>query len=495
MSLVQKISEPQRAILKSTASLNLFLAGVGSGKTHVGGIISYRFIKKYPKCRGFIGANTYLQLTQSTLFRMREYWKSIGVTEYDRTSNPHGLYVVNKKPPAHFDTAGHNFDDYYGIISFINGCVVFTGSLDHAEAHYGKEFAWAILDETKDSDETDIKEVILSRLRQRGIYVKDGELSTEGTDLNPAYFLTSPAKTDWINELFRLEDFVDEIAATIYSDKTFFHKHFENKFVTISSTYHNLHNLPSNYIDNLRERNTEERFKALVYGNPFSQTGGEFYSSFSRTDNVGNVKYDPALPIHISFDQNSVPYNSAGLMQIKRIDEKWNGFDWYWEWRFFDEIALQNPRNSTEEVCEEFIQRYDRYKPIVYYYGDASGHSRKVSAAKTDFQHHYEVVEYKLSKYLVNGSDRTLFVNPSIPLRRDFINKIFEGKLPIKFIVDEECHKMIADLMYTKQAIDGTKDKHITEDKETGDKYQKYGHFGDLLDYTAVELFKDYYNG
>jgi phage terminase large subunit len=104
-------------------------------------------------------------------------------------------------------------------------------------------------------------------------------------------------------------------------------------------------------------------------------------------------------------------------------------------------------------------------------------------------------VEYKLSKYLVNGSDRTLFVNPSIPLRRDFINKIFEGKLPIKFIVDEECHKMIADLMYTKQAIDGTKDKHITEDKETGDKYQKYGHFGDLLDYTAVELFKDYYNG
>ena len=133
MTLVQKISEPQRAILKSTASLNLFLAGVGSGKTHVGGIISYRFIRKYPKCRGFIGANTYLQLTQSTLFRIREYWKSIGVTEYDKTSNPYGLYVVNKKPPAHFDTKGHNFDDYYGIISFVNGCVVFTGSLDHAE--------------------------------------------------------------------------------------------------------------------------------------------------------------------------------------------------------------------------------------------------------------------------------------------------------------------------------------------------------------------------
>ena len=71
--MIQKVSAPQMAILKSTKSLNLFLAGVGSGKTFVGGIISYRFVRKFPKVRGFIGANTYLQLTQSTLFRIREY--------------------------------------------------------------------------------------------------------------------------------------------------------------------------------------------------------------------------------------------------------------------------------------------------------------------------------------------------------------------------------------------------------------------------------------
>jgi hypothetical protein len=49
--------------------------------------------------------------------------------------------------------------------------------------------------------------------------------------------------------------------------------------------------------------------------------------------------------------------------------------------------------------------------------------------------------------------------------------------------------------MYCKQALDGGKDKHIVTDKETGDKYQKYGHFGDLFEYMAVELFKTYYNG
>ena len=486
MTIEQHISEPQRAILKSTASLNLFLAGVGSGKTHIGGIISYRFIKNFPHVRGFIGANTYLQLTQSTLFRIREYWKSIGVKEFDKTSNPYGQYVVNKKPPTHYITEGHNFDDYYGIISFVNGCVIFTGSLDHAEAHYGKEFAWSILDETKDSDETDIKEVILSRLRQRGIYIKDGQLSREGTDFNPAYFLTSPAKTDWINDLFELEKYIDEISSKIYSDTTFFAKEFNNKFVTISSTYHNLKNLPANYIDGIRERNSEERARALIYGNPFSTTGGEFYSSFDRIKHVGSVRYNPELAIHISFDQNSVPYNSASIWQVEKVND-------IWELRAIDEIALENPRNSTEEVCEEFMSRYPRHRTGVFYYGDASGHNRSVM--NKDFKHHYEIIEYKLSRYLLNTSDRTLFQNPSLVLRRDFINRIFENKLPIRIIINEDCHYIINDFMYVKQALDGTKDKHIVTDKETGDKYQKYGHMSDSADYLIVELFKTYYNG
>ena len=54
---------------------------------------------------------------------------------------------------------------------------------------------------------------------------------------------------------------------------------------------------------------------------------------------------------------------------------------------------------------------------------------------------------------------------------------------------------MIADMMYVKQALDGGKDKHIVTDKDTGDKYQKYGHFSDLIDYQCVELFKNFYNG
>lgn len=474
----QIVSHPQIRILNSVKHINLFLAGVGSGKTHLGGIKSYQFIKKYPLVRGFIAANTYLQLTQSTLFRMREYWKSVGVNEYNKETNPSGQYVVNKKPPANFKTDNHNFDDYYGIISFKNGCVIFTGSMDRAEAHSGKEFGWAILDEVKDTESEDIKEYILTRLRQQGIFIKNGKLSNSGDPFNPIYFLTSPAKEQWINEWFKLDQYINEISSLIYSDKTYFFKEFDDKCVTISSTYLNQRNLPQNYIQDILSNNSEERGKALIYGNPFSTTGGEFYSSFDRLKHVSNYKYNSDLPLHLSFDQNAVPYNSCGISQIV-------GKDGIWYLNFIDEIALENPRNSTEEVCEEFMMRYPNHKAGIFYYGDASGHNR--TTMNKDFKHHYEVIEFKLRRYLVNGSDRTLISNPRLTTRRDFVNLIFENKLPIRIGVDESCKKIIADLMYTKQALDGGKDKHIVTDKDSGEKYQKYGHFGDLC-FTADTL-------
>ena len=485
----QIVSRPQARILESTQPVSLFLGGVGSGKTHLLGIKTYQLISKFPRVRGFIGANTYLQLQQSTLFRIREYWKSIGIVEYDKVSRPQGQYVVSKKPPPHFSIEGHNFDEYYSIVSFINGGVIFIGSLDNAKAHDGKEFGWAVLDETKDTDESDVKEIIIARIRQKGMYIVNGELSDKGKpedQYNPLFITTSPAKVDWINEWFNLDRYIDEISAKIYSGETFFEKEFGNKFVTISSTYHNVHNVGINYIENVLANNTEERGKALIYANPFTLTGGEFYSSFDRLKHVSVIHYNPDIPIHISFDQNTVPYNSASIWQI-------TGKDGIWYINCIDEIALQNPRNSTEEVCEEFMLRYANHKTGLYYYGDASGKAR--STMNRDFKHHYEIIEYKLRNYLINGSDRTTSKNPSIVKRRDFVNLIFENKLPIVISINEGCRYLIGDLMYLKQALDGTKDKHIVTDKESGEKYQKYGHLSDGMDYILTELFKSYYNG
>ena len=139
--LEQEISAPQYAILESTSVINLFLGGVGSGKTHLDGILTKELISKFPSVRGGIFANTYDQLNTSTLFRIREYWASTGMTEWSK-ENPLGVYVSGKEPPPHWKLCKRNFDRFNNIISFRNGGLIFTGSLDNAVMHSGKEMGW-----------------------------------------------------------------------------------------------------------------------------------------------------------------------------------------------------------------------------------------------------------------------------------------------------------------------------------------------------------------
>lgn len=462
------LSKPQEYILTSTKSINLFLAGVGSGKTHIGGLISGYFTQRFPEVRGFIGANTYNQLNTSTMFRIREVWKELFGWVDGRD------YVVGQKPPKGFSTEGHNFDSYNGILSFKNGAIRFLGSLDNAKAHDGKAFGWAILDETKDTREDDVKEVILTRLRQPGMYFdKNWQIANKGdVAFNPLYILTSPAKVQWINEWFGLDDHRTEIESLIYAKDTFFSKEKSDKSISISSTYHNAENLPHGYIERVLNNNSDERGKALVFGNPFTRTGGEFYSGFSAVRHVGMVEFDPNLPIHVSFDQNVVPYITASLWQVVRGDEVIG-------LRKFDEFALGNPNNTSERLCEAIAAKYGSRIKGLFYYGDASGHSRSTKGSETD----YQIVERKLRVWLNNGSDRTQRSNPPVLKRRDFINNMLEGKTRYRILIDAKCKHTIADLTYLKQDQNGLKWKERGKDEISGQTYEKYGHLSDSDDY------------
>ena len=426
-----EVSAPQDYFLSTSQDVNLFMAGIGSGKSHVGGIISVDFIKNFPMVDGFIGANTYKQLNDSTMKRIKAVWREyFGLIE--------GVhYVSNIKPPKHFNTKGHDFDSYDGIISFVHGTVVYKGSLDNALAHEGKEFGWAILDETKDSRESDVKEIIVGRLRQKGMVVN-------GKEWNPLFILTSPAKVRWINEWFDMDNFEAEITSQIYSKETFFKKEYKDKCLVISSTYHNEHNLPKGYIQRVIDNNTTENGNRLIYANPFSTTGGEFYSGFDRKVHVKDVELLEELPIHITFDQNVVPYITMNCFQTRKIKD-------VYEVRQFAEFCLENPQNTTEQICREFIRVYGTEIFDLFYYGDPSGRKRDTRGREND----YDIVERVLRAYLNNASDRTRKNYPGVTTRRDFMNNILEGKYKIRYIIDrEKCPNTIADYMYLKQDRD-----------------------------------------
>lgn len=317
-----ELSEPQLDVFNSRTPVTLNMAGQGGGKTELIGVLSGFFITNFPKFKGFIGANTHEQLSQSTLLKVFAYWKREHKWElYDKKENPNGAYVVNVKPPAHFK----RYDvlkNYHNTISFENGTLIFIGSLERYKSHDGKEFGWAQLDETKDTREEALKHVILGRLRQMGLYYDDkggliwcedgARAEREGlTPFNPLYVHTSPSYggVDWLLKMFQLEPDAD-IMRTILDDPNKYYKRIRPKrdTVVIYQSYWNRKNLPSNYIDNLKAQMTDEEQSLFIDGYPFTKTGGEYYNEFKRKQTlVPKIPLKMDSPMFLSYDFNVMP--------------------------------------------------------------------------------------------------------------------------------------------------------------------------------------------
>jgi len=478
-------SKPQYDILVSRSSVNLFLAGQGGGKTHCAGAVSAMFISNFPNAKGLIAANTYDQLNKSTMYRIREVWEhEFQIKEYNDITGE-GCYVMGIQPPKHFNTDAHNFDRYNNIISFDNGAVVYVGSFDNYKALDGMEIGWAILDETKDTPEAAIKEVIVGRLRQKAIYIDDrGRLVTEDdqeltpdqvlTPFNPLYIFSSPAKVQWINEWFNLDQYQPEINASIYSDSTYFKKKIGNKFVTISSAYHNQHNLPSNYIENQKANLHSGLQDMLIYGNPFSKAGGEFYKCFVRNQHVKPLKYDPKIALHITFDFNVNPYITCLIWQIvgKKAMQ-------------IDEICLSSPTNRTADACREIKRRYASHgKTGMYIYGDPAGKHEDTRQEKG--YNDFTIIMSELAAFA--PSKRVALSAPSVIMRGNFINTVFEKNfMELEFVIGDKCKNTINDYTYLKEASDGTKLKEKA--KENGVTFEKFGHCSDANDYFLCQAF------
>lgn len=478
-------SDPQLEILESNAQVNLFYAGIGSGKTYLIGAKNFEFMIKFPSVRGFIGANTQEQLTKSTLVGVFKFWSMVGLVQ-----DVH--YVVDKQPPKHFQKFGEKLKSYHNTISFQNGKLIFLASLENYKAIDGTEFGHADLDETKDSKEEAVKEVILARLRQVGMWIdKRGritDIESEGVEgYNPLNIYTSPAKTDWISNWFEFPKYYDEISERIFSKTDYFRKRVGKMLVVISSTYHNENNLPKGYIENKiiePNKHNQHRINMLLYGSPLAKSGNEYYNRWDRQKHIQVMQTPKDIPIHIGFDFNRKPYITGGLYKIwfKQDVQRWHIHK-------FCEVCLPPPNNVTEDLCDEIIRLW-HHELIngVYYYGDYSGKNRRTNSSEDDFA----VIARKLKPYLHNSSDKVI-INEKIVKRKEFMNKMFFGALPIDFTCDPQCVNFVNDAEFMKEGPDGKKHKQIAKD-ENGMSYEKYGHCADETEYVVTSAFDMYFN-
>lgn len=256
--------------------------------------------------------------------------------------------------------------------------------------------------------------------------------------------------------------------------------------------------VPAEYLESLKKL-PRYQYKVFVEGdwNIALKMGGEFYKCFELDAHVfpeDIIRYDPALPLHISFDDNVNPYLPAGIFQLRPIPEppppgstappKIIGY--YVD--MIDEIAGVSPRNTVAQVCNEIKRLYPSHKAGVFIYGDATASKADTKLEKG--YNFYRLILDALKEY--RPTQRVLKSNPSVVMRGQWINTIFEkeiGGLVIR--ISEKCKKCINDFVLLKEAEDGTKLKE-TETKIVGDskiRYQKVGHFTDLTDYFLCSAF------
>ena len=77
-------------------------------------------------------------------------------------------------------------------------------------------------------------------------------------------------------------------------------------------------------------------------------------------------------------------------------------------------------------------------------------------------------------------------------MRGNFINTLFnEGFNNSSIVISDKCKHLMNDLLFLKEASDGTKLKEKVKDKETGSTFEKYGHHSDAMDYAICEILRD----
>jgi hypothetical protein len=494
-----EISGPQSDILMSQKARNLYLAGQGGGKTFTMGALSFLLVNAVPEALGNISANTKDQLTNSTLKEIFHVWKMMGWTEWS-VNNPKGYYVINKEPPVNFVPHGHTFENNNRKIFLKNGAVIMTASLENYRAIEGQTFSWSMLDETSDTKEEAVKDVITGRLRENMLFpnigpdklacpwVKKDHPFAGPVAVNPLYIFTKPAKEQWLLEYFNLPKYETEIISKIYDRFNYFKKYEENHCVVIASAFWNADIIGEETIQLRLSELSSDKADLLIYANPFAKSGVEYYSAFNTKKHIQKCRLTKGYPLHFTLDFNVNPYMSGQVWQIVPEDNRIKV-------RCLAEYALVSPKNSIDHVCEAIVDDWEHVLDTgLYYYGDASGKNR---LPLKDVRSYFDIVEKKLQKHLFNDSRRILKQNPRHRTvgsgkqgRRDLMNALLKGAKDVDIEIDPSCKYTIADFQYIKEDENGAKRKH--EEMINGVRCQKYGHMSDASDALLCFVFGDY---
>ena len=215
------------------------------------------------------------------------------------------------------------------------------------------------------------------------------------------------------------------------------------------------------------------------------RTGGEFFGSFNRGRNCGSYPYNAALPVHISVDNNVLPYISIQFWQIE-YGETTRAYQ-------FAEIAAEAPDNTVRRAAKLAVVKLSELgTDAVIIHGDAS-----TRAANTIDEEKRSFLDLFISTLQENGievTDRVGNKNPSVALTGEFLNAVFEGLIDnVAISIDNSCNVSITDYLSVQKDANGAIYKAKARNPLTKQSYEKHGHFSDCMRYVCHDLLASEY--
>lgn len=475
--LVVRINPKQKELLLSTADYRFAVWGRGTGKTTTIGINHYRRLLQLPQAKFFLSASTYKQILNNCLPPMIDFWKSVGLEEYD-FRRKRGHYVIGVKPPPHFVKPFKPPRQYDHVITFWNGYTIEMFSMDRPSPHRGGNFDGGDADEVALIKWEHLEQNLLPTIRgNKDKYGAHHPLHGKFTGYTSMPWLSSGL---WVLDMQTRA--IEDPGSFFYSEAT---------------AHCNLHVLGPDWIDKMQKILTPSVFDLEILNKRKVSAENMFYHKFSEDKHVYiptiHYKEDPTGR-GISEDRMS-DYDPAQLLDIT-----WDFGGWFTCAAIFQQ---SHDRKESQRVTERMINSFsvnkggsakDVVKRICEYYSTHKmkyariwGEPRGKNLTAYGATLYEEVVDTFTSLGWQTEMKATQPQADSHDLRFTYINDVLsETKLMPKLRINRDtCKAPIIAIQGTERTFDGKKDKSKERDRLFDQQYAP--HFTDALDYYFMQ--------
>jgi len=214
------------------------------------------------------------------------------------------------------------------------------------------------------------------------------------------------------------------------------------------------------------------------------RTGSEFFGSFNIGKQTADVAYNPGYPIHVSVDNNVLPYISVSLWQYITGDTT--------DVNQFAEICCESPDNTVKRAGKRVAEYLKgiKYADKVYLHGDAS--TRAANTIDDEKRSWLDLFIFTLEGEGFEVVDCVGDKNPSVAMTGEFINAIFEGNVPgVAITIGKSCTVSIEDYLSVQKDANGAILKTKVKNKTTNQTYEEHGHLSDTFRYVVHDLLRD----